>query len=554
MAFVETLLAIALDAIAVALLGWTTWTAVQFREKPSARPFVALLATLTIWALCSLGSELPGASSVTLLSSAWAFGELAMALVLPGVWLVYALSYTGRGTGLTRRRIVMLALIVFPVLVVILVIAAGLPRSTIEYVLASMAGTELLYLFGLFVYATYLLVGLSGSHARVSKRQVAVLAVGVGAPYLVGAMGSGGTATNGVTLGLLVSGGLLAVSVRRYPVMTGFPKADYVARTRVVEALQEAVVVLDWEDHVLDANATTAQMFDRGPATIIGQPLQEVVDGLDRSDLSVGATGTVTLQTTKGRRQFQYSVSAVGDEETDSESGTNPVARAVLFRDVTNQLAREQRLTVLHRVLRHNVRNKLDVVLAHADHIEDEELQAGIRDSATDLVALSNKAREAEQIMTASTESPESVDLTDVATTVAQQYRTANPESEISLACPDKLVISSHRTVIKQVLSELVDNALTHTEASSPQVEISVREGTGAAAELSVADNGPGIPERERQILADGTERQLEHGQGIGLWFVNWAVLQLGGDLAFNENEPTGSVVTIRLYDVEYDS
>jgi sensor histidine kinase regulating citrate/malate metabolism len=67
-------------------------------------------------------------------------------------------------------------------------------------------------------------------------------------------------------------------------------------------------------------------------------------------------------------------------------------------------------------------------------------------------------------------------------------------------------------------------------------------------------DQGPGIPTRERRILADGTESQLEHGRGIGLWFVNWAVMQLGGALFFEENEPTGSVVTIRLFETTADA
>lgn len=66
---------------------------------------------------------------------------------------------------------------------------------------------------------------------------------------------------------------------------------------------------------------------------------------------------------------------------------------------------------------------------------------------------------------------------------------------------------------------------------------------------MVVTDDGPGIPERERTVLDSGTETQLEHGRGIGLWFVNWAVTRLGGELEFARNDPTGSVVTVRLYD-----
>jgi signal transduction histidine kinase len=198
--------------------------------------------------------------------------------------------------------------------------------------------------------------------------------------------------------------------------------------------------------------------------------------------------------------------------------------------------------------LRHNVRNKLDIILAHSREVDDEDHRETIRETVSELLAISQKARSAEEVMTDSTDSPDIVNLTPVAGAVVDSCREEYPGSELSLTCPQTLLVQSHRTVVKQVLSELVENAIVHSDASPPRVDVTVREGDEATAELVVADNGPGIPERERQILADGTETPLEHGLGIGLWFVNWATLTLGGDLEFGENDPTGSVVTVRLY------
>ncbi|SFS92371.1 sensor histidine kinase [Halostagnicola kamekurae] len=551
MSIVGTVAAVTLDAIASALLGWTTWLALQSRDRPSAHPFIAILALLTTMAVLSVLAELPGTAAIPLLSSLVEFGQFGIGIVIPGVWVMYALSYTGRGTGLTRWRVAMFLGIALPLVLSAAILFVDLPRTVLEGLLASFLGTEIMLLFGLFIYGTYLLLGHGWNHARISKLQIAAVISAVAAPYYAGGAGSSDPIADGVTVGLLVSGGLFAVAVRRYPVMTGFPKADHVARTHVVEALQEAVIVLDWEDHVLDANATTAELFDRSTASMISDPIHSVVDGLDGTDLSAGATGTVTLQTTKGRRRFQYSVSAVNDAEVDG--GADAVARTVLLRDVTDRQTREQRLSVLNRVLRHNVRNELDVILAYADRIDDETVRDGIRDSATDLVDLSDKAREAEDVMTASADSPESVDLAAVARDVVEQHRTEDQPCEILLSCPDELTVSSHRTIIWQVLTELVGNAIEHTDRPT-HVEVTVRGGPNGAAELVVADDGTGIPHRERKILDAGTETQLEHGSGIGLWFVNWAVTQLGGELAFRENDPSGSVVTVRLYDDEYDS
>jgi PAS domain S-box-containing protein len=411
-------------------------------------------------------------------------------------------------------------------------------------------GWAVLYGFLLFLYSlygTYLLIDLSWGHPRVSSTQITVLTASVAAPSLLSVVEANTSLVGGTTIGLLLSGTFLTAAIQRYPVLTGFPKADYVARTRVVETLQEALVVLDWDDHLLDINETTAELFGGSAERMIGEPVHSVIDGVEGTELPTGATGTVALRTSEGRRQFQFSVSAVEEATTNDEG--NPVARTVLFRDITDRETREQRITVLNRILRHNVRNDLDVVLAYADHVDDEELRTGIRGRATDLLELSTKVREVEAVMTESTDSPESVDLTDIASTVVDQFRSENESADISLVCPDEVTISSHRAVLRQMLFELVENSLEHTTADAPRVELGVREVSDGTVELSVADGGPGIPEREREILAAGTETQLEHGKGIGLWFVNWVVTQLGGEIQFRENDPEGSLVTIRLYD-----
>lgn len=235
-------------------------------------------------------------------------------------------------------------------------------------------------------------------------------------------------------------------------------------------------------------------MFGQSATAVIGDSVSSLFEGLSQRDLSPGATGIVTLQTTHGRRQFRFSVSVVEETTTPEDDGAAPVARTVLLRDITDEQTREQRLTVLNRVLRHNVRNKLDVIMAHAEAIDDEHHQT-IRETATELVDRTQKARDAEDSMAAITDTPETVDITAVARDVAQTYRREHPTSEISVICPDELHVTTHRTLLARILEELVDNALTHSDRSVPQVEISVHESEDSGVKLAVADNGPGIPD-----------------------------------------------------------
>ena len=547
MAIIATLGSLAVNGLAVVLLAWTAWLVYSSREQPSAIPFVGIVISHTVWALLSFTSELPGFPSGGVLSATLSFGQLSAAVIIPGLWLVYALGYTGRGTGLTWKRVAVLLGIVIPILLSAVAIGVGQSEEGIERMIAPLIGWEVLYLFALFVYGTYLLFNLGGSHPRVSYSQVGILTGGVAAPYLFSLIGNNTDLVRGTSIGLVLSGILLIAAIQRYPVLTGFPKADYVARTRVVETLEEATVVLDWGGHILDVNEAAAELFDSSEASMIGEPIRSVIDGLEQTNLPVGATGTVPLQTSKGRRQFRFRVSAVTESETADES--NPVARTVLFEDVTDQQTREQRLAVLNRILRHNVRNELDVILAYADQIEDHEIQTAIREHTTKLLDLSKKVRDAESVMTERTDSPEEVDVPEIITSVVATFQKDEYKGKITLDCPEELRTRSHRAVLEKVITELVENAIEHSDKESPQVTISVRQLPDVPVEISIADDGPGLPEREQEILAAGTETQLKHGRGIGLWFVNWAVTQLGGELQFQPNTPEGSIVTIRLFD-----
>ena len=534
---------VAVDIVAVTLLAWVTWQTAKDRSPPNAVPFALMSGSLLLWALLSLISEFPNAWGVG--SNLAAIAQVVPVVFLPAIWLVYVLGYIGRETGFTSLRGALFVLLALPLIGAAATFEGDPTREEIRRSLASLVGTELLLLFIIYVYAAFIFFRYGWNHGRVSRTQVGTLLGAISAPYIIGGWLDGSLIIDGVTGGLLVSGVLLAVAIQRYPVLTGFPKADYVARSRVVESLQEAVVVVDWEANILDANVTAEGLFGWATRDVIGTPVNAAVDGFDVTNLSAGTTEVVSLQTTKGRRQYQYTVSDV--ERDTSDSDEEPVARTIVFRDVTDQRTREQRLSVLNRVLRHNARNKLDVILAHADHVEDDTHRTAIQDSASELASVSRKAREAEAVMTDSVSAPSTVDIAAVAHEVAATARDDYPDSSISVTAPERLQLTSYRTVVRRLMTELVENAIVHSDDPA-RVDIEVETTADDIPQLRIADNGPGIPDRERDLLTESSETQLEHGLGVGLWFVNWAVSQLGAELEFQSTGTTGTTVVVRFY------
>lgn len=218
-------------------------------------------------------------------------------------------------------------------------------------------------------------------------------------------------------------------------------------------------------------------------------------------------------------------------------------------RDVTDRREREVRLAVLDRVLRHNLRNRLNVVLGHVSEIEegtdDENIDfhaERISTAAESLLSLSDAARRFRSILRESEEStPTRLDqqAADTVSTFRGTHENARIEADFE---PVTVRSGAGLTV---ALEELIANAIDHCDCD-PEVCVTVRR-EGDHAVLTVADNGPGIPESERRALSGGEETPIEHASGLGLWLVRWIVDDLGGTVTYETNDPQGAVVTIRL-------
>ncbi len=104
---------------------------------------------------------------------------------------------------------------------------------------------------------------------------------------------------------------------------------------------------------------------------------------------------------------------------------------------------------------------------------------------------------------------------------------------------------------LRQVLGNLMDNALTHTP---PEATITVRVGTdGPDAVLEVADTGPGLPPPEadrvfeRFYRADTSRTGTSGGAGLGLSIVAALVTAHGGSVTLDAVPGTGATFRIRL-------
>jgi len=218
------------------------------------------------------------------------------------------------------------------------------------------------------------------------------------------------------------------------------------------------------------------------------------------------------------------------------------------IQDLSELKFRDKQLRVLDRVLRHNLSNKMNVISGYAEVIQDEAADPSIKnatkkilDTSEQLTTMVNKERHITKVL-ADPPPLKPLDLRALARSTVTSIREEYPNATVRTVFPDKPVEIVGGGV-GRALSELLTNAIVHSDQESPLVTVSIHPAE-ETVELRVADDGPGIPEMDRVVLTDESEIQpLLHGSGLGLWLARVIVQQSNGAVRFEKHEPRGSVV-----------
>lgn len=250
-------------------------------------------------------------------------------------------------------------------------------------------------------------------------------------------------------------------------------------------------------------------------------------------------------------RAYGTQIDIGGAEEWDRiGTGFNEMSRTV-EQYFTGREQRTHQLQILDRLLRHNLRNDMNVVLGQAETIVAKgsptmaEHARQIIETSDGLLAQVEKERTLNDVLQEG-QAPAPVSVNTAVQHAVARVRAEYPGATITLDCPDD-VTALAIPHIETAIGELIENAVDHTDRESAAVAVTVTA-EPSTARIEIADNGPGIPEIERRLLTDSQDIDpLNHSQGLGLWLVYWIVSHSEGTLAFAENDPRGSTVILEL-------
>lgn len=550
--------------IATAIAAVLAAIAWRKRTLHSAKPLAGLMAGVTIWGSAKLVAlTTPGLSGTIF----WTNLQFVGILIIPAAWLVFALQYSGQGTWVSRR--VLMGLAVEPIAVLGLLWTNdwhGLFRRSTELVtagpftmLTSTAGpafwVHTAYSYLLLGAGTWLIVRLWILSDDRFRGQSLGLLVGVLVPWIGNGLYLSGVVFPAFDITIIafsITGGVLLWTITQHQLLDLVPLARELARDDFMEMMDDAIIVVDDRNRIIDYNPAAEDLFVETDMAVIGRSLSEAHPSL------ANMIATVSDEETSVSTEFEFwdgTTFHAFDVRISPLQRWGGVfsGRLISLRDTTEQRQHEQQLSVLTRMLRHNLRNELNIVRGNVilleNALEDTALSQRtetIKETIDSTIARTEKIQSIADASNLTANGPVEVvgELEELIMIKQEEY----PAVRITLDTPEEAWTAVGPAIVT-ALDEVLTNAIEHNDGDAPRVHISVtmsRQNGQGNVRIRVADNGPGLPEEEIEPIVEGEETALNHSSGVGLWLVVWIIREVGGDIEFEETSD-GAAVTISL-------
>jgi len=309
----------------------------------------------------------------------------------------------------------------------------------------------------------------------------------------------------------------------------------YLGDFRTVQLAGESdnpVIVLDEEDNVRDYNVTARGLFPELSGSI-GEPIGAVLP--DVSERLRDGEAIVETDQVSGMHYLQMA-------ESPFNAGQTRTGAILSFTDVTNreeyrrELERQnERLENFASMVSHDLRNPLTVAKGNLDlarkdgDAEELETAAAALDRMEvlidDLLAL---ARQGQPI-----EEPEPVDLAETASRCWRMVEAGDATLDVT----DGLTLLADPDRLQQLLENLFRNAVEHG-GSDATITVGASD---SGAGFYVEDDGPGIPEADREQVFESEFTTNQDGTGFGLAIVREIVDAHGWEIRATESADGGA-------------
>ncbi len=346
---------------------------------------------------------------------------------------------------------------------------------------------------------------------------------------------------------------------------------------KIINALGEAVVVVDINHKITLTNPAAARLLSLSISEIIGQDITDVIH-LFQGDKGVPLEERLIVKTLTEGKEIQTGLK--DDYYYQDRSGrkipvtitTTPLfsqgkitAAVNLFRDVTYEKDIEKLKTELFSITAHQLRTPLthirwniEMLIQKYSSTLSEPMQKGLNQIYLDdkiMIELLNKLLKVIRLeQKRLPDNPEQVNVVEVITKIIKEHgaettlKSINVELQNTAQATPILFVDRDR--LTEVLENLISNAIKFTNKGHVTIILELQ---GEKLHISVKDEGIGIPRAEQGKIfsqffrAENAMTNKIEGSGLGLYLVKNYIENWGGIVWFESEEGKGSAFHINL-------
>jgi PAS domain S-box-containing protein len=519
-------------------------------DIPGSKAFTLLIASLFVWSLFE--AMVLGFNNKETMKFFDAMTYFGIAIAPPS-WLVFSALYTGHDRFKDRR--VLAAIFLVPLLTLCIVwspynsliwetydvrLYKGIVLSVKHYGVWFWVQTG--YAYVMLVSGVGLLLNHTTFSTSLFIRQKVILVLGLILPWLGNAItlaqGSAHTVIDLTLVAFSFSCVAVLYGLFEYNLMDIIP----LAQRSIFDNLSDAFLVIDARGKIVEFN-TRAGDFYGGNAMSFGTRLEQYLG--DHPALAATLSGlpetrsTVQVVEQVGNAHFETTI-------TPLIHGGEYLGASVQTRDVSVRVNAEEKvqaynhmLTLINKVLRHDISNNIAIAMLSLDAVEHDspELMERARKSLQRSRELIVRMKEYEAALSGNI-APSFERLEDMIRDIASSY----PQAGLSISgSSDILVVNSLYSVIENIIR----NAIVHGGAD--HIEVTLDE-TPECSIIEISDNGAGMSKLALEhAFEEGFSYGKNKGTGIGLYLVRNLMDTIGGTIVLQNRYPHGVTAIIKI-------
>ncbi len=572
-------------------LGYIIWSR---RPGKAIVPFVVMAVGLMIWTLGNLVKISFTNSVIQIMFHHLMYVGIT---IVPAAWLIFILAYTDKTKWITRRNI--LLLFIEPILVQIVLatnplhqsFAVGFAQQEIDGLLisTSTAGglfwVHAIYSYILILIGCAVLLRTMIGSPELYRGQIIYLLIGAFTPWIANIVYLAGLSpfpdfVDLTPFAFVITAIATAWSMYRFRLLDIVP----IARDAIIENMEDAIVVLDMTQRVVDVNATALRLLNKASSKVIGQAIKTLLPNrLDLIESFNGIENTETeleLIVDEKMRFYKLRLSAIYNRQQEVSGhilvlhDITSLKETNIALKIANEKAQEntQLKSQFLATMSHELRTPLNAIIGYTElqlegivgELTDtqRQYQERVFANASHLLGLINDILDLSKIEAGRMELiQEPFQVHQWIDEIVSQNRVLSDEKgiDLSLTIDDSLpyVVVGDAGRLRQIVTNLMSNAIKFTSEGS--VEVSLKLEDNKMWSIIVKDTGIGIPPHKQETIfdefhqVDNSSTRQHQGTGLGLAIVRKLILSMGGTIRLNSTLGEGSqfIVMLPLQEVQ---